>query len=297
MKKFYKNYLIYLLPLVCVIVLLLQIICDRKWIDSGWGYVETAFIAFILSLCNSIPFFWRVYKKKTTESFSSWTLMMSTITGFISLIKYPASFYYEINGANSLGTTIEVLRWVPDILANLISFLTIAFVLYMKIKNTKINSSKENMKFQFKNSKIIPSILFTVLATSALSITIYFKVVEGTSGSIALWLYILISIGACISAVSAVPFTIRLVVTRNTYSISLFSKISLLLAMIVWTILDVQTSNKIAEFLPALTADAFIMLWTIIPIFYKVTNLILAKKHNLSEKEYCENLQKAKNNI
>jgi hypothetical protein len=56
----------------------------------------------------------------------------------------------------------------------------------MKIKNTKINSSKENMKFQFKNSKIIPSILFTVLATSALSITIYFKVVEGTSGSIAL---------------------------------------------------------------------------------------------------------------
>jgi hypothetical protein len=67
--------------------------------------------------------------------------------------------------------------------------------------------------------------------------------------------------------------------------------------MIVWTILDIQTSKKIAEFLPALVADAFIMLWTLIPIIYKFTNLIIAKKHNLSEKEYCESLQKAKNNI
>ncbi|MDR2829026.1 MAG: hypothetical protein LBV48_00300 [Mycoplasmataceae bacterium] len=265
--------------------------------NSNWGYIETAFFAFILSLCNSIPFFWRVYKKKTTESFSSWTLLMSTLTGFISIIKYPASFYYEITGSNSSGATIETLRWIPDILANFISFLTIVFVLVMKIKNAKADPSKENMKFNFKNNKIIPMIIFISLAIIALSITIYFKVVQRMNTSMALWLYILFSIGACISAVSAIPFTIKLVVTRNTYSISLFSKISLFLAMIVWTILDIQTSKKIAEFLPALVADAFIMLWTLIPIIYKFTNLIIAKKHNLSEKEYCESLQKAKNNI
>ncbi|MDR2821656.1 MAG: hypothetical protein LBV53_01715 [Mycoplasmataceae bacterium] len=224
--------------------------------------------------------------------------MMSTITGFIAIIKYPASFYYEITGNNSAGTTIEILRWIPDILANVISFLTVAFVLYIKVKNTKINSSKENMKFNFKNKKtIISTVIFAILATIALSITLYFKIVKGSTTSTALWLYILISIGACISAIGAVPFTIKLVTTRNTYSISLFSKVSLLLAMVVWTILDIQTSHKISEFLPTLTADAFIILWTIIPIIYKTINLIMAKKNNVSEKEYCESLQNTKNHI
>jgi hypothetical protein len=56
----------------------------------------------------------------------------------------------------------------------------------MKIKNAKADPSKENMKFNFKNNKIIPMIIFISLAIIALSITIYFKVVQRMNTSMAL---------------------------------------------------------------------------------------------------------------
>jgi uncharacterized protein with PQ loop repeat len=61
-------------------------------------------------------------------------------------------------------------------------------------------------------------------------------------------------------------------VTKHTYSISLFSKISLLCAMIVWCMLDVQTVLKegLSNYLPTLISDGFTTLWTCIFIGFKI---------------------------
>jgi uncharacterized protein with PQ loop repeat len=55
--------------------------------------VETGFFAAILSLCNSLPFFYRVYKNKNTQSFSTYTLAINVFTGLIALIQFSLNYY------------------------------------------------------------------------------------------------------------------------------------------------------------------------------------------------------------
>jgi hypothetical protein len=60
--------------------------------------------------------------------------------------------------------------------------------------------------------------------------------------------------------------------------------------MFVWTVIDIQTANRITVYLPMLISDFFIVLWTLIPVSYKVWNIVKAKKLKITEKEYCESL-------
>jgi uncharacterized protein (UPF0254 family) len=48
--------------------------------------------------------------------------------------------------------------------------------------------------------------------------------------------------------------------TKNTYSISLFSKVSLLSSMFVWTVLDIQTASDMEHFIPVIVSDGFTIL-------------------------------------
>jgi uncharacterized protein with PQ loop repeat len=86
-----------------------------------------------------------------------------------------------------------------------------------------------------------------------------------------------------------------LMYTRNTYSISMYSKVSLLSSMFAWIILDLQTVQieNVAAFLPLLVSDGFVVLWAAIPIVYKVCVLYKAKKYNLTELEYCTKIANA----
>jgi uncharacterized protein with PQ loop repeat len=86
------------------------------------------------------------------------------------------------------------------------------------------------------------------------------------------------------------PFLIKVISTRNTYSISLLSKGSLFSGMFIWTLLDYQTANlaQFDNFFPVLVHDGFIFIWTGIPIVIKLINIYKAKKLNLTEKEYWE---------
>jgi uncharacterized protein with PQ loop repeat len=87
-----------------------------------------------------------------------------------------------------------------------------------------------------------------------------------------IWTSILSTITVCVEMIAIIPFVVKVMLTHHVQSISLFSKISLLCAMIVWTLLDVQTFDfeQIGNYLPRLASDGFTIMWTLIIIFYKV---------------------------
>jgi len=127
---FNKKNVFYIIPVSLTIILFLHVLVDsiiywcgfssKPWFQTDWSYVETGFFAFILSLCNSIPFFYVVYKSKNTKSYSTYTLCANVFTGLIGVLNY--CFNFKESFHQSLPVALICLRWIPDIFTNIISW-------------------------------------------------------------------------------------------------------------------------------------------------------------------------------
>ncbi|MDR2654190.1 MAG: hypothetical protein LBB39_02680 [Mycoplasmataceae bacterium] len=357
--KHKENLWLLLVPIVLSFVLIVQLIdsffLSRYYqkdffFNSAWSYLETSLFALVLSLCNSLPYIIKVIRLRNTSSFALYTLSTKTASGFCTLFNITSScileailFYSSTNWwmcsyiySNGVGVSYQSslwimwIRWITDILGNIVSWTTAIIALIFKIKLRK--NKNENYQPEWKKPKfmVMFSILF-VLSSLAFIIAIFYKlngfdiskyqnetykylydtnndgIIDYISNKkkpdigvlidtvctknvpqFRLFLFFLTTAGTCISAYSAAPTIIKLIMTRNTYSISLFSKVSLLSSMFVWTILDIQTASGFNQFIPVIVGDFFTIFWTSIYIYVKSSNLIQAKKKGISEKELID---------
>jgi uncharacterized protein with PQ loop repeat len=159
-------------------------------------------------------------------------------------------------------------------------------VLFKKWSNKSSDTRVIRQKY---NAIIWILIVFFVIAIIAISTVLYARIHywKPTSSHGWKWLYIITAISACIAIVATIPTVVRVILTKHTYSISLYSKVSLFLAMIIWTLLDIQTLQKqhLSNYWIQLMSDGLVFLWTTIILFYKISNILLARKRNITEKE------------
>ncbi|MDR0341014.1 MAG: hypothetical protein LBH55_01945 [Mycoplasmataceae bacterium] len=319
-----KNALILALPvtlsLACVIHLLIAFIIAKFtntnfYFNTSWSYLETSIFALILSLFNSVPYLLRIIRLKSTSSFAKYTILAKSCTGFIELFNITSSavlefilFFSDVHwwthsaiykdGTYDSALFIMIVRWTTDIIGNIVGWTAAIIAVTYKIKNW--NKKNENFKpyWKEKQTSLIISVFFA-LSAAAICISLYFKFFKVHWDPIAanskksfpefrIFLFFLTTFMTCLSAWTAAPTIVKIIITRNTYSISLLSKVSLLSSMFVWTILDFQTANSFEQFFPIIIGDFFTIMWTSIYIIVKSMNLHQAKKMNLTEKEFCE---------
>ncbi|MDR0752539.1 MAG: hypothetical protein LBF02_00285 [Mycoplasmataceae bacterium] len=314
--------------------------------NSAWSYLETSVFSLVLSLCNSIPYFVKIIRLKNTSSFATYTLAAKTGSGFCTLFNltsscilemllfYNSTYWWLSSSIYSKGVGVSYqsslwimwIRWLTDILGNIVSWSAAIIALVYKVKLRK--NIDEHYKPEWKKPKFVIIIsIFFVLSSLAFIIALFHKlhgfdiskyqnetykyvyenngefIIKAKQGDYGNFvekictknlpgfrfgLFILTTIGTCFSAYSAAPTIVKLIMTKNTYSISLFSKVSLLSSMFVWTVLDIQTASDMEHFIPVIVSDGFTILWTIIYILIKTKNLIIAKQRGISEKELIE---------
>lgn len=321
MQKNTKEKLFLLFPILLSGFVVLQLLITyiihidkgaEFWFNTAWSYLETSVVALMLSLCNSVPYLYRIVKLRNTSSFARYTVFSKLATGFSGLFNITAScvlemllFYSDIdwwktsyiynNGQGvSYASSLAVMwvRWSTDILGNIVGWTSAIIAVVFKVKNLK--NKDEHLKVNWKNYKfVLISAIMAAISVFAICVALYFKLIKHTGKykdhadfrNVLFWITTVMS---CFSAFSAMPTIIKLFNTRNTYSISLFSKVSLLSSMFIWTILDAQTATGFNNFFPVLVSDGITIFWTLIYIVIKILNLRLAKKLNVSEKELCE---------
>jgi hypothetical protein len=179
MKK-RKKYLL-LIPILLTLCVCLHFIISPSWFNEDWSYSETSLFAFVLGLCNSIPFAYRVFKTKNTQSFSILTLSCNMITGIFGTIIQTYNGYNGINSCvmygHNVSQTLMVLRWVPDMIVSYIGLLTASYVFIKKIKNIIKDKNKENIKIKFTNTiTTVFCIIITSMIIIGLSILMYYKI-------------------------------------------------------------------------------------------------------------------------
>jgi uncharacterized protein with PQ loop repeat len=168
-----------------------------------------------------------------------------------------------------VSLSLELCRWIPDLIVSYIGLLTALYVLAYKMINS-YKSKDENFSIRIHNWRTtVLVILVSYFVIIGATIALYYNIKKTSEWD---WPTVLSIISGCIAIVASTPFVIKVMITKHVYSISLLSKVSLLCAMVIWTLLDIQTVNieRITNYIPRLVGDGFTITWTIILISYKV---------------------------
>ncbi|MDR2462122.1 MAG: hypothetical protein LBD05_02880 [Mycoplasmataceae bacterium] len=268
-----------LIPFFLTAILIVHICVNPIWfLENDWSYVETSLMSLPLSLCNSIPYFYKIFRTKNTKSYPTSYLLIKVFNGGLGLFIMLYNFYRKYDATI---LTICLLRWIPDIIGSVIGFCIAIMVIKIKIKNI-IQKKEIKKEIKIKWKKIFSITLLFAITISFVSIYLFIKIENFNQNSL-LWLYICSIISSLISISNPLILSNRIIKTEHVKSISLYSKLSLLSAMVCWTTLDLQSLIIIGieNFIPTLFSDGITIFWTILIIFQIIHNNKLSRNNYL----------------
>lgn len=101
-------------------------------------------------------------------------------------------------------------------------------------------------------------------------------------------MFVIFSFSTYVAVLASTLQTIRIIISRHTYSISLVSKWSLVCASFIWTILDFETfmHENNSSSLVLVVIDIYYIIVESIVVYIKIKNMYESYKENLFEHEH-----------
>jgi uncharacterized protein with PQ loop repeat len=247
-------------------------------------YLLFGILTFVFGLSNSIPAWLRVYKTKNVQSISFYTQVMRI---FCAIIAVTALICVIIpRWEMSVVGKIKIEIWLPcqilDLVVNVFGLFcaTYIFALILKQKN------KFRWRIKINKNNIWIIVVFALLALAQLTLLIIFRVEALDKNINAGWtsttpfVFWIRFVSGIVAVFTMLPLTIKIITTKNTYSISFIAECSLLVAMGFWITYDCMSVfyAGLNETISYIISDIYVTIWVIIIFSYKLKNLIIGKR-------------------
>ncbi|MDR2636235.1 MAG: hypothetical protein LBB95_00010 [Mycoplasmataceae bacterium] len=242
------------------------------------AFLVTGILSFIFGLSNSIPAFLRVWHTKKSSSLSLYTQILRVIVGIIVIATLVGKL---LKYWNTGSQKIHIEPWricsTLDVICNVFGFFCASYILIHRFITYKPGDESFKKYFKFEGKYIVIYIIFAIVVISDIATVIHYKMHTNITVQ---WIFWCGCVSSVLGIFTMLPLTIRVIITKDTYSISLIAEISLVIAMIFWTSYDaIGLHNDVHENLPYFIADIYTSIWVAIIFAYKLSDTIKQKKN------------------